>query len=466
MLTYLGYRIPSKTDAELASLKRELTVSPKDTLGKGFPMPKYSFWAENADHTALYVPKHFGLQKLGPPIRPSFYKPTAYVPTNPRAWEFNGSLRPGQEEPVQAYLKSASEGRDGILQLPTGYGKTTITLYLLSQMVPTVVKGPALIIVSEEDLGEQWVERIKQFLPHAKVGWVQRDRCDVDCDISIAMLQSLNARDYGKDKLGQFRMIVVDECHIIGSEVYTQCLMGLSAPFMLGLSATPRRKDGLECVMKWFLGDVVFRIERPPDADVRVQVHTYECDDPGYTTLHTDREGRLVPAKMLNQTAFWKPRNEYIVGIVMELLKEPQRQVLVISDRREGQLEVLEGMLKEAGCDSVGMYVGRKGSSKKVHRERIEEAMTQRVILGTYMKAKQGLDIRTLNAIVLATPQPDVEQATGRILREMVHERRVSPVIADIVDVQLPNYKRQWGERKRYYKQRGYTLQDMKDTKN
>jgi superfamily II DNA or RNA helicase len=226
---------------------------------------------------------------------------------------------------------------------------------------------------------------------------------------------------------------------------------------MLGLSATPRRKDGLTEAINWFLGPIIYHKEHPPDEGVQVLINEYSDKDPRYNTIQYTDSGMVSHSTMLTQIATWNPRSEYIIDIVINLLKDPNRQILLISDRRETQLEYFASRFKELNID-YGFYVGRGALNKKEHRERVVESTKSRVILATYMKAKQGMDIKTLNTLIMATPQPDIEQTTGRILRELHTERKVNPLIIDIVDVLIPSYKRQLTKRKKYYKEKGYKI--------
>lgn len=451
MLSFLGYAINKKDVKDVEALKKALTVMPVNPAMGLKTNVKYTFWKES--ESRFFLPKYFGIERFGLPEATHF----PYVistPTSPDAWLFKGELRSHQIAPVEAYLNSKI---DGVLALPCGFGKTLCCLYIAS-----VLKVKTLVIVNEEDLGEQWKQRAATFLPNLKVGWIQRDKCEInESDLVIGMLQSLSMRKYDAKELGKFGFVVVDECHIIGSEVYTKCLQNLCAPRMLGLSATPRRKDGLTDVIHWFLGPIIYSLKREKDSEVRVEVCPFKDSSPDYTRVQTAIVGGkevIAAAAMLSQIATWKPRNEFIVTIILKFLEDADRQILVISDRREGQLEEIYDLLREKGCDSVGYYVGRKGTVKAEHRKKIEESMTSRVVLATYAKAKQGLDIPTLNTLIMASPQPDVEQTTGRILRELPANRKTVPVIVDITDPQHSNYARQYKQRKKYYKDMGYTI--------
>ena len=102
---------------------------------------------------------------------------------------------------------------------------------------------------------EQWIERIEQFLPDARIGIIQQNKVKVQGkDIVIAMIQSISMKNYPMEIFDQFGLSIFDECHHISSQVFSRCLPKVGNKYMLGLSATPKRKDGLSKVFHWYLG--------------------------------------------------------------------------------------------------------------------------------------------------------------------------------------------------------------------
>jgi superfamily II DNA or RNA helicase len=234
-LTLHGYRIPKTDGALIASLRKQLTVKPfvPSVFVPSHAVPRYPVFHESADY--LYVPKSFGISRFGPPA-----VSTRDVPCTPaKHWEFRGSIRPAQQPVVDAYLQPVP--KDGILSLATGGGKTVCALYIASQL-----KLPTLILVHNTFLRDQWIDRIRSFLPLARIGRVQGDVVEVaDRDVVIAMLQTLSMKDFPVDTFKPIGLVIVDECHHIASEVFVQAIPKVTSKFMLGLSATPERKDRL-----------------------------------------------------------------------------------------------------------------------------------------------------------------------------------------------------------------------------
>jgi superfamily II DNA or RNA helicase len=136
------------------------------------------------------------------------------------------------------------------------------------------------------------------------------------------------------------------------------------------------------------------------------------------------------------------------------MCSEPKRKILVLSERKIllENLEILLGAL--AKPPTVGYYVGG------MKQEDLDAtAAHSQVVLATYAMANEGLNIKTLNAVILASPRKKVEQSTGRILRMRPEERSIDPLIVDIIDPH-ETYKRQWKVRQSYYKQCGYDIQE------
>jgi SNF2 family DNA or RNA helicase len=187
---FMGYSIPlAKLPPHfLEEIRSELTVKPLEN-------PNFSN-VSNSEYpifriskTNVYLPRSYGLQKFGP-AKSSIKEPSKINLT------FNGTLRPVQQTAVDETLKRfETDDCGGIIVLDTGLGKTVVALNLISL---TNVK--TLILVHAEFLLEQWVERIKQYLPTARIGIIQQERCEYqDVDICVGMIQSITQRNYPKE---------------------------------------------------------------------------------------------------------------------------------------------------------------------------------------------------------------------------------------------------------------------------
>lgn len=448
MLTLNGYRV-AKTNVDVESLRKTLTVKPfipSVFVANKNAIPRYKVYKEVED--ALYLPKHFGIDNYGEPTGT-----TRDIPqTDARYWTFMGSLRPVQQPVVDSFLKP--EPHDGIISLHTGGGKTVCALYIASQL-----RVPTLVIVHNSFLRDQWVDRVKSFLPNARIGRIQGDACEVEgYDVVIAMLQTLSMKDIDIQKFKTLGLIIVDECHHIASEVFVQALPKVTSKYMLGLSATPSRKDGLMNVAHWFLGPLLFNSDNgsKEDKDIHVEVYEYKNDDPKFNEIIYNTQGVMFTTLMINKLAEEVGRTKWLADILEDVLEEsPQRQVLVLTDRVQHTKDLLAA-LPEAIREKSAILAQSVKADK-----RAEFCATKTILIGTYAMCKEGFDVATLNTLLMATPRPDIDQIVGRILRVEKSARTIHPLIIDVVD---PQFRRQFQERNNLYKKRTYTVTKMEIT--
>jgi superfamily II DNA or RNA helicase len=438
MLTLRGYRVSKSSIKNLGELKGTLTARPyiPSVFVKPQYVQKYPVYVETSEY--MYVPKHYGLQTYGdcPSERD--------VPqTDAKYWEFTGKLRPIQEEVVKTYNK------DGIISLQTGGGKTVCALYIASTLrVPTVV------LVHNTFLRDQWIDRIKAFLPKARIGTVQGDIIDINKDVIVAMLQSVSMKEYPADLFKNIGLLIVDECHHIASEAFSKAIPKLTCKHMLGLSATPDRKDKLMYLINWFLGPLLYKSDTADkvDAKVRVEYYEFEPEDPKFNEIIYNSSGVMFTSLMVNKVVEYTPRNKMLVELLTDLYEEKDRQILVLTDRVDHTKTLLE-MLPEA-IQKEACILGREVKSS----QRAEWCASKRILIATYTMCKEGFDVATLNTLVMATSRPDVDQIVGRILRVDKVGRKIHPLIVDIVD---PAFRRQFQTRLALYKSRNYEIQKM-----
>ena len=444
-LTIHGYRIAKSDVPNLTHLKGILTVRPyiPSVFVKPRFVPKYPVFKESEEY--MYVPKHYGIQEFGE-IRTT----TRNVPeTDEQYWKFAGSIRPAQEPVVNSFLKP--EPHDGILSLQTGGGKTVCALYIASQL-----RLPTLVLVHNTFLRDQWIERIQTFLPNARIGTVQGDAIDVEGkDIVVGMLQTISMKDLPKETFKPIGLVIVDECHHIASEAFSQAVPKITSKYMLGLSATPERKDRLMHVINWVLGPILYKSEAldKVDSEVKVQVMEFETDDLKFNEIIYNNSGVMFTSLMINKLTEFEPRNQLLVELMEDVFEEKDRQILVLSDRVEHTKKLLE-MLPEHIQKETGVLA--RGMKPAV---RDEFCASKRILISTYQLCKEGFDVPTLNTLIMATPRPDIEQIVGRILRVEKSKRTTQPLILDIVD---PTFRRQFQSRNTLYKERNYTVEKVK----
>lgn len=444
-LTIHGYRIAKKDIQNVHHTKGILTVKPyvPSVFVKPQFVPRYPVYVESEDY--LYVPKHYGIETFGP-VKTT----TRNVPRTPQEfWEFGGSLRPIQEEVVNSYL--TPEPRDGILSLQTGGGKTVCALYIASKL-----QVPTIVLVHNTFLRDQWLDRIHAFLPKARIGTIQGDTIKIENkDVVVAMLQTVSMKQHAENTFKQFGLVIVDECHHIASEAFSQAIPKLTSQHMLGLSATPERKDKLMHVINWFLGPLLYKSDTTDKVDEKVKVEVYEFDkgDEKYNEIIYNNSGVMFTTLMINKVVEYEPRNTMIAEILTDVFHEKERNILVLTDRVE-HTKTLYDMLP-SDVQGTACILGRNVKSE----QREELCNTKRILIATYSMCKEGFDVAKLNTLIIATPRPDVDQIVGRILRIEKTKRTTDPLIIDIVD---PAFRRQFQERLSLYKQRNYRVEKMK----
>lgn len=446
--TYLGKRgyIVRKSylnQHKLNEIKMDLTVKPfiQGDYGGGELNEPFPIYLENENK--LYVPKFYGIEKLGLPLL------NTIPPGDDIDIDFSLNLKPEQQAPADATIEAYHEKGGGILSLPCGFGKTILALYFISQ-----IKKKTLVVVHKEFLMNQWVERIKFALPNAKIGLVQADKVQIDgYDIVIGMLQTLSMKDFAANAFDSIGHVIIDECHRIPSRVFSRALLKFNCNYMLGLSATPSRKDGLMKVLKYYIGDVVYMVKSAERNEIKVERMVYESDNEVYQKEVTTYRGQVQCATMINNICEFMPRTRSMMRRVVELLNEnSERQILILSDRKN-HLEDCFNIAHEMGVESVGYYVGG------MKKEKLKQSEGCRLLLGTYPMAKEGLDIPSLNGLVLGSPISDIIQSIGRIDRKK-HEN-IQPIIIDCVD-NFSIYESQAKKRLAVYKKKCYLVEDSR----
>ena len=465
--------LPLQSAAVSASLLQTLTREPQS--GVGFAAHEaVEMWRCAGDR--LSIPRHFGVEMFRLPHG------TVWAPlprtlhngcgsgssdgtgfTSMARWRFHGNLNALQVKAFDACMDSFDRHRGGILSLFCGAGKTVCALALAAAL-----RRKTLVIVGKTFLCDQWEDRVRQFLPAARLGHIRQDTVDVaGKDIVVAMLQSLVARGEAYPT-HDFGLVVVDECHHMCARSFSRALFTIGAPrarlcahsktpstgsiagilegsasdvCLLGLSATPQRKDGLTECLHWWFGPTAFAAERPASLMLGAQVHVRSfCGS----------EARLPRCGFAEEVSVLADNAERNGLICTEVRRawHAGRRILLLSDRRQ-HLEALKKILCSRQMASsqaaagpgiphadVAFHVGgMKGPA-------LEAAARCPVLLATYGMCCEGLDIAGLNTLILATPRKDITQSVGRILREQTNGEpgppkgaAMAPLVVDVVDL-------------------------------
>jgi superfamily II DNA or RNA helicase len=447
VLTSKGYAVKKSylNEIQIQAIRSELTMAPKvlDKFQKD--IQNFPIYAESK--TRFYVPRHWGIKRFGKPEADIVSEGLAL----PETVSFKGIPRDFQKDIINTFL---GENANGLICVPCGYGKTVMALNIL-----TCLKKRTLIVVDKEFLMNQWKSEIENFIEGARVGILQSNKVQIDADkydITICMIQTICRREFPEGFFDEYGFTIFDECHHLGAAYFCQALKKIQTKYMLGLSATPDREDGLSLVFEYHLGDPVFKItKRAADKDAVVKAVWFDSEDPKYKEVPVNWRGEPITAKLLNQVADFEPRNKRIMELIDEYAQDPDRFILILSDRIS-QLEWIEKALNEWPTKFLhGYYIGGMKQSKLD-----ENAEKCQILLATYQMASEAFSVKKLNTVILATPRKNVEQSTGRIFRERIDERKKAPHIIDIIDSH-ECHKRRWYVRQKFYKQCEYTFQHI-----
>lgn len=266
---------------------------------------------------------------------------------------------------------------------------------------------------------------------------------EVEGNHNFVIANSCSSSCWDADKGG----IVVSNCHHMGAEVFSRCMMKLMTTYTLGLSGTMQRKDGLSKVFKMFLGDVIHKEKAESEHCVLVKGIKYVIDDDEFNEVEYDYRGNPKFSTMISKLCNYNRRSEFIVEVVIkELQHNPEQQIMILAHNKT-LLQYLFKAIEHKKVATVGYYLG---GMKDVD---LKASETKKIIIATYAMASEGLDIKTLTTLIMATPKTDVCQSVGRILRA----KHTTPVVIDIIDAH-DLFINQWQKRKAYYKKQNYKI--------
>jgi len=386
------------------------------------------------------------------PVRPSIFHdplcPRVYAPHH----RYRLNLTPLPEDEYYGFEI------DGNRRFLLGDFTVTHNTIMAIKILASVAKK-TLIIVHKEFLLNQWIERLRDFLPSARIGRIQGPTFDTDNkDVVLGMLQTLYDRDFPDGAFDDFGLTVIDEVHRIGSSQFSRALLKIQTPHMLGVTATLERKDGLTKVLHMFIGPLVYSkpASTAPNREQPVTVRgmTFVSRDPEFNTTAVDFRGNPAFSTMLSKLCDHGPRTRFILQVLQDLVAEnPDAQMLILGHHRS-LLSQLYADIECLGFAEPGMYVG----GMKQHL--LDQSSQRQIVIATYSMAAEALDIPNLSILVMVTPKTDIVQSVGRIFRAQ-HTKKVIVDITDTHDL----FQNQWNKRRIYYKKSGYKIVTTQSTK-
>ena len=325
-----------------------------------------------------------------------------------------------------------------LLVLPCGFGKTVVSLAIAASL-----RKKCLVLVTSVELARQWQERVKEFLG-CDVGKIQQDVFDIDPPVVVGLLQTVRSR---QPDLRMFGTCIVDEAHHIAAQAFSQVMPFIPCRYVLGLSATPNRKDGLKKVLLWLLGPVAFSVGRKDN----MQINVMRCVvTSGRNRVLTFKNGEVSRSKMITWLTEDGNRNRLIGHMMQSLLqKNPLRKVLVLTDRREHAQ-----LLQATWPTTSGLMLGGMKEAD------IEVSKQLPILISTYQYCSEGFDLPRLDTLFLTSPRTDIEQSVGRVLRP--HPEKQTPLILDFVD-NFSVFEGQCEKRVKYFEKLGCTIKTYEE---
>jgi superfamily II DNA or RNA helicase len=365
---------------------------------------------------------------------------------------FHVELRPDQQEAITQVLAHDQ----GILSAPTAFGKTVVGACLIARRAVNT-----LILVHRRQLMDQWRERLSAFLcmPIGQIGQIGGGKTKRTGAIDVALIQSLQRKGEVKDFVADYGQIIVDECHHLSAFTFEQVLRQARAKYILGLTATPTRKDGHHPILFMQCGPIRYHRSAKKDAASSSLEHKVI---PRYTAflcpvLEDSATIQDIYAALVSD----KARNDLIIQDLKEALAAG-RSPLVLTNRT-GHLKYLAECLSGI-APQVFILKGGMGAKQ---RKKLAESVAAvppgepRVLLATGSYIGEGFDDPRLDTLFLAMPvswKGTLQQYVGRLHR--LHENKTEVRVYDYADVQVPMLARMYKKRLAGYAAFGYTLDE------
>jgi superfamily II DNA or RNA helicase len=363
---------------------------------------------------------------------------------------FHGELTPQQLDAAEAILAHDN----GVLCAATAFGKTVVGAWLIAaRQVNT------LVLVHRRQLMDQWRERLSAFLdvPPAAIGVIGGGRARPTGAIDVAVIQSLNKKGVVADLVADYGQVIVDECHHLSAFSFEQVLKQVRAKYVVGLTATPVRRDGHHPIITMQCGPIRYRTDARSQAEARPFDHRVVTRGTAFAMPVADVEPGIQA--IYSALAADSTRNELIIADVLAAVASG-RSPLVLTERTEHR-----GSLAAALSESAAAVFIMSGGMGAKRRRAIAEAMAAtpaeapRVIVATGRCVGEGFDDARLDALFLAMPvawRGTLQQYAGRLHRE--HAGKVDVIIYDYVDDGVPVLARMHQKRLAGYRAMGYVV--------
>ncbi len=361
---------------------------------------------------------------------------------------FHGTLTAVQEAAARALLAHDT----GIFVAPPGVGKTVIGTYLVASRARST-----LILVHRKPLLDQWLAQLALFLglDRKEIGQIGGAKRTPTGRVDVAMIQSLVRKDFVADIVAGYGQVIVDECHHLPAVQFERVLREVKARYVVGLTATPQRRDGHHPITEMQLGPVRFKVDAKSQAAARPFEHRLLVRETAFRVAVLD--GKVVIQDLYAALARDEARNTMILNDVVRALEEGRSPILLTE--RKDHLEYFASRLARVARNLVVLQGGMGAKADRAARAQLDAIPPneERLLLATGRYIGEGFDDARLDTLFLALPvswKGTLVQYTGRLHRLHPGKREVR--IFDYVDREVPMLLRMFEKRLRGYRAIGY----------
>jgi superfamily II DNA or RNA helicase len=361
---------------------------------------------------------------------------------------FTGQLTAVQDQAARALVKDET----GIFVAPPGIGKTVLGTHLISQRACTT-----LVLVHRKPLLEQWKAQLAMFLDvdEKDIGQIGGGQHKPNGQLDVAMMQSLVRKEGVDDVVGKYGHVIVDECHHVPAFSFERVLSEVRARYLVGLTATPQRRDGRQAITEMQLGPIRYRVDAKSQAARRPFEHSLIVRATGFRVPADPISGGIQDIYRL--LAEDSERNQRIVDDIIAVLQEGRSPIL-LTERKDHLDHLAERLVPLVRH----LIVLKGGTSGKERRQSLEQLASipdsaERLVLATGRYVGEGFDDARLDTLFLAMPvswKGTLVQYAGRLHRH--HPRKIEVRIYDYVDREVPMLLRMFEKRLTTYRAIGY----------
>ncbi|MDD2366085.1 MAG: DEAD/DEAH box helicase family protein [Desulfuromonadaceae bacterium] len=364
------------------------------------------------------------------------------------SFEFHGTLSDVQQQAVDKLMQHDI----GIFVAPPGSGKTVVGAWMTAAR-----NCSTLILVHRKPLLDQWVAQLARFLdlPPKSIGTIGSGKSKATGVLDVAMMQSLVRKDEVADLVATYGQIIVDECHHLPAFSFERVLAEVKARYVVGLTATPYRRDGHQPIIHMQCGPTRYSLDRKQQESRDAFTRRLILRETSFTVSDSDKETTIQEIYAL--LASDRERNRFILDDIRKALADGRSPILLTE--RKDHLELFAGELR----DSVKHLVVLHGGMGVKQRRKIIEHLAaipddeERLILATGRYIGEGFDDARLDTLFLALPfswKGMLVQYAGRLHRLRAGKKEVR--VYDYVDGSVPMLAKMHEKRMKGFRTLGY----------